>query len=204
MPQHFLSILLWWFHSQNLQCSGPISLKTLLIFLNNFLYFRFDKIEKHGIINLSSYNSKRNAFIVLSDSKITFLRVDEEAVFCLFHFAYRQCCITGQACQKFSCLTYFRKYFVEASNFFTQDFFSTASSFSNINWPCLMSSWISINFDRFVSDFRRVSELVIEMFFPLLWCFFLADCYSFSFQDVSPSSHLIYLLLCSLLLSVWF
>ena len=45
-------------NSQNLRSCGWISPKTILIFPKNFLNFRSDRIEKQGIINLSSCNSK--------------------------------------------------------------------------------------------------------------------------------------------------
>ena len=65
----------------NLWGCGVISLKTILIFPKNFLVFRSDIIKKQGIINLSSYNSKSNASLVLSDSKVAFLREGEDAAF---------------------------------------------------------------------------------------------------------------------------
>ena len=50
----------------------PISLKAVLIFPKNFLDFRLDTTEKHGLIKLRSYNNENYAFIVLSDYQLTF------------------------------------------------------------------------------------------------------------------------------------
>ena len=61
---------------QNLWC-GLIFLKTILIFPKNFLNFWFDTVEKQSIINLSSYRNKSYASVVLSDSKMTFLRKED-------------------------------------------------------------------------------------------------------------------------------
>ena len=47
--------------------------KLFLFFRNNFLYFRLDRSEKQGVINLSSYSSNIYSAVVLSDSKIAFL-----------------------------------------------------------------------------------------------------------------------------------
>ena len=42
-------------------------------FSKNFLDFELDTIEKQGIINLCRYNNECYAFVVLSDSEVTFL-----------------------------------------------------------------------------------------------------------------------------------
>ena len=55
--------------SQHLWSCGLISSKTIQIFLKNFLKFKFDIVEKQGIINV---NSKSYASAVLSDSEVTF------------------------------------------------------------------------------------------------------------------------------------
>ena len=81
--------------SQNLWC-GSIVLKSILIFKNNFLDFRFDTIEKQGIINLSSYGTKSKACVVLSDSDVAFLgkrewcSLSSSSLLC---FLYTQGCI---------------------------------------------------------------------------------------------------------------
>ena len=70
-------------HSQILWSYGLISPKTMLIFPENFLNFRFDMVEKQNIVNLSSYRSKSYASVVLSYSEVNFLGEGEDAVFCL-------------------------------------------------------------------------------------------------------------------------
>ena len=63
-----------------------ISLRAILIFPKNFLNFRLNKIGKQDIINLSNNSSKSYAFVVLIDSKVTFIGKEEDAAFCLFLF----------------------------------------------------------------------------------------------------------------------
>ena len=60
---------------------------------------------------------------------------------------------------KFSCLLCFRRYFIKACSFFV--FIFTSLAINNF-------------FNRFINDFRRVSEQFLEMFFPILVSFFLA------------------------------
>ena len=50
-----------------------------LIFSKNFLDLRLDMIEKQSIINHSSYSSKSYGSVILSDSKVTFLEVEDAA-----------------------------------------------------------------------------------------------------------------------------
>ena len=47
-------LMIWWI--VRIWSCESISVKTVLIFPKNFLDFKFDMIEKNGIINLSSYN----------------------------------------------------------------------------------------------------------------------------------------------------
>ena len=47
----------------------------------DFLDFRFDTIEKQGIINLCSYSRKGYAPVVLCDFAVTFLGEEEDATF---------------------------------------------------------------------------------------------------------------------------
>ena len=58
-----------------------------LSFSKNFLYFRFDTVEKQSIINLCSLSSYSNSFVVLSDSEVTFLGEEKDAVYCLFLYS---------------------------------------------------------------------------------------------------------------------
>ena len=58
-------------------------LKTkVLIFSQNILNFRFDTIEMRNIINLNSYRSNSLAFVVLSNSAVTFIIERKHAAFC--------------------------------------------------------------------------------------------------------------------------
>ena len=41
-------------------------------------------VKKQGIINLSRYITKSYAFVVPSDSDVTFLRKGKDGTFCLF------------------------------------------------------------------------------------------------------------------------
>ena len=68
-------------NSQNLN-DVLISLKTILIFPKNFLIFRSDMIEKHGILSLSTYSNKSS--VVLSNSVVIFLGEEDDAAFCPF------------------------------------------------------------------------------------------------------------------------
>ena len=54
----------------NLWC--VFSPKTILIFLNEFLSFRFDNVSKQRIVYLSSYRSKSYASVVLCDPNVSF------------------------------------------------------------------------------------------------------------------------------------
>ena len=72
---------------------GSICQKTVLIFLNNFLNFRFDTVEKQSIIYLISNRIKNYASIVLGDSEIILVGgregrmqpfVQLSIVFCLY------------------------------------------------------------------------------------------------------------------------
>ena len=67
--------------SQNLWGCGSISLTAVVIFSVNFLCFRLDTIEKPGIINLSSDNSKHCATVVYG---VNSLGKGEDVVFHLF------------------------------------------------------------------------------------------------------------------------
>ena len=56
--------------SQNLWIFGSVSLKTVLIFLQNFLNFKLNMSEKQGIINLCSSCKKSYISVISSDSKV--------------------------------------------------------------------------------------------------------------------------------------
>ena len=67
-----------------------ISTKTVLIFPKNLLNFKFDAIEKQGMINPSHCRSKLYGSVVFGESEVTVLREGDDAAFrpCLFciHF----------------------------------------------------------------------------------------------------------------------
>ena len=56
------------------RCCWSISPKPILIFPKNFLNFRLHTVEKQNIINLSSYNSKSQASVILSDFELDFVK----------------------------------------------------------------------------------------------------------------------------------
>ena len=61
------------------------------------------------------------------------------------------------------------EYFVEACSFPVFNFFFPAAlSSSNVKCPILMSN-------RFISDFRDISDPILEMLFPFLKTFFMPD-----------------------------
>ena len=66
---------------QNLRSCGSISPESVLIFHENFLDIRLDKIEKKNIVSLMSFCNKSNASVVFGVSKITFLGEIENATF---------------------------------------------------------------------------------------------------------------------------
>ena len=59
-----------------------------MIFPQNFFNFRLDMVEKQVIINLSSYNSKSNASVALSNSEIVFLKEWEDTAFYPFLYCF--------------------------------------------------------------------------------------------------------------------
>ena len=83
----FLLVLFWWFDEKSVSKKMCISFSEIR-FPDNFLYFRSNKIEKQGMIKLSSYSSKSCTLIVLRDSKATFLWVVEDGVSRLRHYKY--------------------------------------------------------------------------------------------------------------------
>ena len=66
---------------QNLWSFASISPKSFLIIPKNLLNFKFNTVKKQSIINLCSYRSKSYTYKIVDDSKITFLRKGEDAVF---------------------------------------------------------------------------------------------------------------------------
>ena len=73
--------------------SGTISPNGYLIFPQKFLDLRLDPIEKQRIINLSSYNSKIYASVILGDFEVTFFGEGENAtclpcLLCSFYFLH--------------------------------------------------------------------------------------------------------------------
>ena len=61
-------------------------MKTVLIFPQNFLNFRWDTIVKEGMINQNSYSSKSYVSEVFNDSNVAFLEVRKDEAFCLSFF----------------------------------------------------------------------------------------------------------------------
>ena len=168
------------------------------IFPLSFLNFRFDAGEKQNIINFSSYGCESYASVDLSDSEVMFLWDREDTAFCLFLYCVLfidSIASTKKYVIKFSCHPCFRKYFIKARSFSAYLFFSTVSSSSSVNYPSLMSNLLLI---IFISDFRKVSEQIFEMFFPLLSSFFFAGSFYFYSQGAVPSNHFIYCLPCFL------
>ena len=53
-----------------------------MIFPKNFLDFRFNRVEKQSIINLSSFSSKSYVSLVIGDSEIIFVGEGEDSAFC--------------------------------------------------------------------------------------------------------------------------
>ena len=55
-----------------------------MVFYKNFLYLELDTIEKHHIINLSSYSSKSYTSVALSDFEVKFLEKGKDSTFIPF------------------------------------------------------------------------------------------------------------------------
>ena len=146
---------------------------------------------KQGSINLSTNSRKSYVSTVLSDSKVTFLGEREDTAFRLFLYCFLSISSNelSKNVVKFPCLPYFRRNFVGVSNFSVLILFGTALKFSFVNCPSLMSGWLLIIFSL---GFRRISEQILEIFFPLLKSFFSAGSFSICFQSAFPSVHFIY------------
>ena len=160
-------------YSQNLWSCALISLNVILIFLENFLYFRLNMIEKQRIINLSSNCSKnydcrswwfqghlfegRKGFSLLS-IYILFLHT--------IAWSIKKVVI-------FPSLPYFSLSFLEVSRFPAFLLFNTESSSFSINCPSLISSWRTYNF------FCRMSDDSVGFQNKLLKCSF----YSWNFSS---------------------
>ena len=137
-----------------------MSSKAVLIFPKNFLNFRSNIIEKQGIINVSSYSCKSYDSVVL---RAFFLDEGEDATFRPFFYCILFIHSVGKSEKyvfKFSCLPYFRMYFVEDSYFSAFNFVNIALNFFSLNCPSLMSSWLLLIFlNRFIRGFRRLSKV---------------------------------------------
>ena len=143
--------------SQNFLGCRLISPKTVLFFPGNFLDFRFDMIEKQSIISLSNDRIKSYTSVVLCDSEVTFLEEGKNAAFCPFFscpFFIDSIAKLKKYVFKFSCLPYFRMYFVEACNFSAFNLCQYYVKFFLHKLP-YFDVYLAIN--RFISDFREVS-----------------------------------------------
>ena len=75
---------------QNMRNCGLICPKNKSDFSREFSDYRLDMIEKHRIINLSSYISKGYTSVIRSDSEVTFLR-ERVGIQPFFHFSIVFC-----------------------------------------------------------------------------------------------------------------
>ena len=126
--------MIWWI--VRIWHCGLISPKTILVFPKNFLYFRFDKIEKQSIINLTSYKSKNYISVVfLMILRSPFLGKD--AGFCPspLHFVYTWYCKIEEVI-KFPCLLYFWGYFIQSCCFSAFNFLSVGCL------PMVRETWV--------------------------------------------------------------
>ena len=127
---------------QNLWYSESIFQEAIQIFPKNFLNFKLETIEKHAIINLSSYSNKSYASIVFSVSKVVCLgkgRMQPFSHFSILFYSY----------------TALHNQRILSSNFFAfRRNFIEPYSFSSINSEFDVKSILNNFLGRFISDLR--------------------------------------------------
>ena len=144
-------------------------LQKLMNFLKNFLDFRLDRIKKHGIISFSSYTSKNYAFELFSDFEVAFNRKRDDAAFCLFLYCVlfiHSIAWSKKYVVRFSCLPYFKRYFIKSCSFSAFNFFFLYSiTFFHHKLSWFMPNWLLIIFLiglsktlwEFLSEFLKCS-----------------------------------------------
>ena len=157
--------------------SGLVLPNVVLIFPKNFLDMSSNTIEEKGIMNTSIFNIKRYSSAVLCDPNVIFFVKVRDAGLRLFRYCIFFIRSIGWSKKhiKFSCLRYFRRYFMKAysfSAFFT--FFSTASKsqeiFQSDSWNVLSTSYIIFFFFFFfwLAAFIFALEMFYFCLLPLL------------------------------------
>ena len=149
---------------QNLKC-GSISSKNILIFPYDFLNFRFDAIQFQGTVNLSCYESRGYASVILDHHKVTFLGKREDATFCssvYYVLVIYGIAVSKQYVVKFSCSLHFCGFSSRPAVFQFLIFVCTSSS----------SSWVKC--PRFICHFVGFPKQVLEILFPRVYSIFLA------------------------------
>ena len=111
--------------SQSIWRCWSISLKVVLIFPRNFLDSRSVTIEMKGIINLSSYSSNSNAYVVIKDSEVFFFvfflgkgRCSCSFIYRLLFFIYTQCYIIENVYRQFFLFSILQQVFLYGLRFF--------------------------------------------------------------------------------------
>ena len=133
--------------------------------------------KKRGIIYLSNYSGKSYASLALSDSEVTFLgekRTQPSISFLCFF--YSRCCIIKKVWCDIFLSSILQRVFHQGIQLFCCKFFSASNS-SSVNYPSLMSSWLSIIiwslYQRFQEDFQAdfLNVLSTSEVFLLSWQF---------------------------------
>ena len=151
---------------------GLVSLKIVLIFLQNFLNFRFNTIEKQSIINLSHSRSKSYAFVVLGDFEVTFLRDGKDvalspSLYCILFIYF---IVKWESSNSLIFHTSWG-YFIKACSFSAFNFCQYYAEFF-LGKLSYFDVYLVINyFHRFICDFRGVFKQILEMFFSHLYSF---------------------------------
>ena len=139
-------LMIWWI----VRICEQLLWKQFWFFSKNFLGFRLDAIEKQSIINLCGYSGKRYVSVILSDSRVPFLVEEEDATFRPFPYCVLFINYIVQSekyVTKIFLSSKFQWVFCQGLHFFPFFiFFNSASNYSSINYPTLMSSWLLIIF----------------------------------------------------------
>ena len=98
---------------------------------------------------------------------------------------------------KFPCLLYFRRYFVKTSSFFFLLFLLLFFQYSDRLFLRKLPKFIILLarknfFTSLIHAFKKFSQQILEMCFPLLKYFFLPGCYYFWSWGAFSSTHFIY------------